>query len=201
MYLDTVSRRLDGVIVGTDLDGVGYSFVEALRRFARSLGLPVSDSPPKNWDFFIDEWGWTMTQFLEVFTTGIDAGVIFREGRPMYGFAAGMRALKAAGATIYIVTDRNAGTPGVAPASTIAWLDANRIPYDGITFTGKKVVPCRGFDIFIDDGPHNVAALTDAGIRCVVQSASYNRQTSAPNGRVDNFGQYVRMIQNEFGHD
>ena len=71
--------------------------------------------------------------------------------------------LSDAGVWIRIITHRLCVNWGhtVAVEDTVAWLDRTGVPYRDLCFLGRK--PKVEADAYIDDGPHNVAALPGRG--------------------------------------
>jgi hypothetical protein len=151
--------------VGNDVDGVHYPFVDTLRLYsADRLGIDISTMPDAEcWDFMTDQWGWTVSEFLERYAAGVLDGHIFWTGDPMDGSAAGMRRLADAGHHIVVVTSR--AIPGVdaelAATATAHWFDTHQIPYHELHISSDKT----GFDtdIFIEDHVVNYDALEAAG--------------------------------------
>lgn len=151
-------------VIGVDLDGVTYPYVDTLRTWLVSQGLYLADQLPNEtcWEFFTEQWGMTLEQFIAHNTEAVNAGFMFRYGIPLPGALASIDAMKRAGHTIHIVTDRAFGSPGASKASTLEWLADWDIPWDGLTFARDKTV-IRA-DLFIDDKPQNVAELRAAGV-------------------------------------
>ena len=195
-------KPLTGVTVWFDIDGVGYDFVGVLRQYGRDLGLNIPDGEPQCWDFFESQWHMTLEQFMILLELCTNSGIMFRVGGTMPGYVAGIRRLKAAGAQIYFITNRFVGAPGVAAAGTIWWLDRVDLrqgrDYDGIAFAADKVPPCAGATIVIDDSPHNWRDLTDAGIRCVLLDAPYNRDCAGAE-RVATIEEFTALVLLDYG--
>ena len=68
-----------------------------------------------------------------------------------------------------------------AVADTVQWLDAERIPYRDICFLGRK--PEVEADCYVDDAPHNIAALRASGNDVIVFDQPYNRDAADPRAR------------------
>ena len=170
--------------IGFDLDGVMYDFVGALRSYiSASTGRPAETMPdPTCWNFFADDWGMSLDQFLAACTAGVDAGVIFRVGDPYPGAAAGTAALLAAGHRVHIVTDRaSMGAPGFAAQHTSQWLAQHNITFTSLTVTADK--RSVHTDAFIEDRPENYLALREYGVDAFLRTHAYNEHVDTPPAR------------------
>src|SRR3546814_7620104 len=105
---------------------------------------------------------------------------MFRKMPALPGVAEALWRLSDAGVWIRIITHRLCVNWGhaVAVADTVAWLDETGIPYRDICFLGAK--PEVEAHCYIDDGPHNVVALREAGNHVIVYDASYNLDLDGP---------------------
>ena len=90
------------------------------------------------------------------------------------GCAEALWRLSDAGVWIRIITHRLVVHWGhqIAVGDTVAWLDANNIPYRDLCFLGRK--PEVEADLYVDDAPHNVEALRAAGNQVIVFDQPYN---------------------------
>jgi 5'-nucleotidase len=66
-------------------------------------------------------------------------------------------------------------------ADTAVWLDQHDIPYRDLCFIGDKAMV--GADLYIDDSPHNIVNLREAGRTAVVFDQRYNRHLDGPSVR------------------
>ena len=100
---------------------------------------------------------------------------MFRTMPPMDGVADALWRLSDAGVWIRIITHRLVTNWGHAlmVGDTVEWLDANRIPYRDLCFLGRK--PEVQASAYIEDAPHNVAALRAGGNTVIVFDQPYNR--------------------------
>ena len=91
-----------------------------------------------------------------------------------------LRKLSKAGVRIRIITHRLVTNWGHARivSDTVEWLDTNRIPYRDLCFLGAK--PEAQADAYVEDAPHNVAALRAGGNTVVVFDQPYNRELDGP---------------------
>lgn len=152
--------------IGIDLDGCVYDFVDSLRQYLVLYeGWDPDELPPETcWGFFWTDWGIPFAEFKRLCDDGVDRRQIFYHGAPIddyRGHSVGaLCALKAAGHSLHIVTDRNFGTHSAS--NTARWLGHFEIPFDSLTFSADKT--CVPTDVFIDDRPGNVETLRAAGV-------------------------------------
>ena len=191
------------MIVGVDLDGVGYRFDDALRLWAHmTYDIPLASmGEPEVWDYPVHQYGWTQQEFYDRFNEAIEAGFMFSYGTPYDGFVEGLHALRDAGHFVHIVTARgHAGPPGMVVALTAQWLAEWGAPYDAITFCKDKTAVRT--DYFIEDKAETFHALRAAGVQCFLQDRRYNRNVGAWQDptldayRVFCFTQFVETILN-----
>lgn len=181
--------------IGLDLDGVVYNFVAALRDYiVLTTGRAAASMPDAlTWNFYCDQWGLTLKEFLTFMEEAVNAGYLFRTGVPMEGVIEGTAALIDAGHEIHIVTDRSVGLPGLAAELTRAYLAEHAIAHTTLTIAADKTsVPT---DVFIEDRPENYLSLRAAGVDAFLRSHPYNLHVATPAGRrVANFSEFVERI-------
>lgn len=186
----TPNRTLD---IGIDLDGVVYSFVDAMRASVHAeTGRPLASMPAATcWHFYDTDWGMELSEFLAHFKTGINNGHIFAVGEPIPGAIDGLTALAAAGHRLHLITDRGApGDPAIALASTRAWLAEHSVPHTSLTISADKtVVP--NLATFLDDRVENYEALEAAGMNPFLMDTSTNQGYPA---RRATWAQFVSQV-------
>ena len=170
--------------LGLDLDGVCADYLSEFRyHAARSLGVDLSSLPePRTWGFADAGWFTDEAQFLAVHADAVRDG-LFRSVQPFPGVAEALWRLSDAGVHIRVITHRLLVNRehGVAGTDTIAWLDRHNIPFRDLCFVGRKAQVDA--DVYIDDAPHNVAALREAGRDVIVFDAPYNTDLAGPRAR------------------
>lgn len=176
--------------VGIDLDGVVYDFAASVRYWLwLSEGRPLGSMPdPTCWEFFSEQWGLSLDEFLSACDAGVDAGVIFRVGDPHPYSVATLQFLDQMGHRLHIVTDRTFGTR--SQQNTAEWLADNEIPYTSLTFSADKT--CVPADIFIDDRPKNYDDLKAAGGNPVLMHRPWNQDH--PGRRVFGWHQFLDEV-------
>lgn len=152
--------------IGLDIDNVLYPWSTVMTRWTeRRKGLlpGTLDDIALSWTWYKDQWGMGSGEFLEHFTAGVQAGVIFAEGDPTQGSVSTARRLHNAGHRLHYVTDRaiDGVTKEHAYNVTHRWLHDAGFPVDTLTITGDKASVKT--DVFLDDAPHNIEGLVAAG--------------------------------------
>jgi 5'-nucleotidase len=170
-------------ILGVDLDGVCADYTAGIRRVvADERGISPDDLPAeRSWGF--EEWGLGDGEFERIHHKAVSELHLLRDLPAIEGCADALWRLSDAGIWIRIITHRLYVNWGhqVAVSDTVAWLDQARIPYRDLCFLGTK--PQVEADAYIDDAPHNVEALRQAGNAVIVFDQPYNRDLPGPRAR------------------
>lgn len=168
-------------VLGLDLDNATLDYTGGFRRFvSEKTGTPPEQLPaPKNWSYV--QSGWPLRDekhFLETHTEAVRAGM-FRDLEAYAGASEALWDLSNKGVYIRIVTHRLATNFNhqTAAADTLYSLDTANIPFRDICFVANKVEVAA--NCWLDDAPHNVTALREAGNTVIVADfdpeATYNR--------------------------
>jgi 5'-nucleotidase len=177
-----VSSKTD-FILGVDLDGVCGDYSAALQAVvAAHKGVDPATLPrQRSWDF--REWGLTADEFDRLHQEAVLEHGIFRTMPVMEGAPDALWRLSDAGVWIRIITHRLYVNWGhaVAVADTVTWLDEVGIPYRDLCFLGTK--PQVEADCYVEDAPHNVAALRANGAHVIVFDQPYNQGVGGPRAR------------------
>lgn len=166
-------------ILGVDLDGVVAKYTQGLARFVEQETGCYTLPEPTTWNF--DNWGFKSGDFMKYHSAFVkDHGLHRLE--PMEEASYFLNKLSDLEVWIRIVTHRLVvpQAHGIAAGDTIEWLENNNIPYRDICFMESK--PDVNCDLYIDDGPHNIKALQEAGKETIVFDQPYNQ--NCPGGRV-----------------
>ncbi len=161
-------------ILGVDLDNVCADYTAGFRKFVSAeLDIdPTELGPITSWGH--KEWGIDDEQFKELHSKAVSNG-LHRDLPLVEGAADALWRLSDAGIWIRVITHRlyTNWSHEKAVSDTVAWLDKHRIPYRDLCFLGAK--PQVEADIYIDDAPHNVAGLREAGNLVITFDQPYNR--------------------------
>ena len=184
------------MIVGWDLDGVGYIFGASVRNYLTSIGLEVADPTDEfrsHWNFF-EFWGMTADDFAKHCDDGVDAGYIFAPGDDVTraGFFDSVRRVKEAGHTNVVITHRYQGTPGKAEELTHQWLEPVKDVIDEIFFTKNKTV--RWTDVFVEDNKDNYDNLASAGTNAFLINRPWNAPYDDGRKRINDVVDYADLI-------
>ena len=169
--------------IGVDVDGV-------LRDFVGELLIQYSRDFPDHEVQAITEWD--LHNFFPigkaVYTYAFDtrAKEIFEGADPYPGAYSAMIALKERGHEIVYVTTQPRGKE----IHTLNWLLKHGFPYSGLVITAiKDIANC---DVYIDDGPHNIKALREAGKLAVCFNQPWNRFVTGD--RVKTLQEFVEIV-------
>jgi len=167
-------------VLGVDLDGVCGDHAEAFRRVvAIERGIDLSSLPQQQtWNF--TEWDMDRQEFERLHRLAVVEHRMFRTMPVIPGAAETLWRLSDAGVWIRLITHRLYTNWGhaVAVADTVGWLDEHSIPYRDLCFLGDK--PQVEANAYVDDAPHNVAALRASGADAVIFSQPYNSDVEQP---------------------
>ena len=165
---------------GVDLDGVCADYTLGFRDIvAQHRGVdPETLTLERSWGF--QEWGIDDAEFNELHRYAVAELHMLRDLAQLEGCADALWRLSDAGIWIRIITHRLYTNWGHAAAigDTVTWLDNAQIPYRDICFLGTK--PEVEADAYIDDAPHNIDALREAGNDVIVFDQPYNRHLDGP---------------------
>lgn len=172
-------------VLGLDLDGVCGDYEAAFRTYvARSLRVSEAElGPQTTWSFVGSGWPIRDEEhFRQLHADAVRRGM-FRAMPAIEGASEALWRLSDAGVHIRIITHRLCvnGVHRTAAADTVEWLDVENLPYRDICFIADK--PTVGADVYVDDAPHNIAALRAAGQQAIVFDQRYNQHVPGPRAR------------------
>ncbi len=161
-------------ILGLDLDGVTGNYHDAFTQLAAHyLGRPEHELPaPTQWGYA--DWGLTTDEYLDLHNRAVADG-LFTQLQPMPGAVDTLQQLSREGVHIRVITHRilGKGQHYQVVTDTVKWLDDHRVPYWDLCFVrAKQQIDA---DVFLDDAPHNIANLREAGFPAIVFDAPYNQ--------------------------
>ena len=167
-------------VFAVDLDGVCAQHTEAFRPIvAKETGVAESDLPlVRDWNFAA--WGLSEDEFELLHSKAVKDYRMFLHMDVMEGCAEALWRLSDAGVRIRIVTHRLYSNWGhqVTVSDTVEWLDKNQIPYRDICFLANKSTVDA--NAYVEDAPHNVEQLRQAGAHVIVYDQPYNQQMEGP---------------------
>ncbi len=179
-------------VFGVDLDGVCADYHLGFRDVvAAELGVdPETLERPTQWGY--QHWGIDADNFNRLHKLGVTEKRMLRSLPVIEGCPEALWRLSDLGVWIRIITHRLYVNWGhaVTVSDTVTWLDEHRIPYRDICFLGDK--PQVGAHAYIDDAPHNIKALREAGQTVIVFDQPYNRGFEGP--RAHNWTEVEELI-------
>jgi len=179
-------------VLGVDLDGVCADYSAGFREVvAADRGIDPDDLPmPTRWGFH--HWGLDDTDYARLHKLAVTDKRMLRHLPAIEGCADALWRLSDLGAWIRIITHRLYVNWGhaITVSDTVAWLDEHRIPYRDICFLGAK--PQVEADAYIDDAPHNIVALREAGNTVIIFDQPYNRELDGY--RAENWGEVEELV-------
>lgn len=186
-------KKLNGVIIGVDLDGVCSDFYGRMREIAAEWFERPVEELTTDVSHGLPEWGVTGTeQYESLHRFAVTQRELFKSSPMIPGARKYLRLLSDEGARVRIITHRlfihyfhNA-----AVSQTIDWLDANGIPYWDLCF--MKAKEQVGADVYVEDAPANVERLREKGHFTICFANSTNKDVSAP--RAENWKQVYEFI-------
>lgn len=176
-----------------DLDGVVADYVEGLRRsLASERGdLPEDYTTDVDWSF--TQWGLSLEEFFAAHRRAVMSDQIFATMPPIEGAVAGIGRLVDHGVRVRIVTKRFVveGDKARAATDTAGWLDYCKIPYHDLCLLSSDKSTCAA-DLYLDDAPHVIEGLREAGLRAVVFDQPWNRDVEGE--RVHGWAEAVEVV-------
>lgn len=158
----------DAFVLGVDLDGVCADYTSGFRHIvADATGTdPALLGDPTHWEF--SQSGWPIRDrdhYMALHKHAVLEHRLFATMDEIPGASDALWRLSDAGVYIRIITHRLVVNWGhdIAVGDTVSWLQAPRsdgrprIPYRDVCFCANKADV--GADAYVDDAPHNVAAL------------------------------------------
>jgi 5'(3')-deoxyribonucleotidase len=195
----------DGRVIAIDLDETCVHYLDALcgelEQFARETGSDWSDLPfPDTWSLV--EAGWfDSDEDYKDFHAYCVADGIYSRLEPEPHVAECLWDLHRDGWKIHVLTSRFVvgEQNAIVVSDTATNLDRCGIPYDSITVTEDK----RGViaDVYIDDSPHQISSLANAGRNVIVYTQPYNsgiENECRTLGRAGNWYEVVDIIRDVF---
>lgn len=167
------TRQPGRLRIGVDFDGVLFDHVPyVLRGFRDRYGIDLAAEGMRYWDYFqyravqeADLSWWCVHKVLRE----IETDMVLHQEPPRDEAAAGiMKQWMHDGHRVEVVTARHPESE----AATLNFLEHNGIPHDRLVM-GARIK--TGYDVLIDDAPHNVLTAAAAGSLALLMDHPYNR--------------------------
>jgi hypothetical protein len=179
--------------VGVDLDGVCYSFDDAVKQsLVTHRGWHPDKCPPStSWEFY-EDWGLSLDEFLDAVSEGINAGLIFETGEPYEGTKKALQRIVDAGHDLHVITARGLGNPGIVEGATARWVKTHLPKVKSLTFSrDKTIVPT---DMMIDDNLDNYDQLEAAGCYVWLYDQPWNQVPGDDRRRVTSMEEFAEIV-------
>jgi 5'(3')-deoxyribonucleotidase len=191
-------------VLGVDLDGVCADYTEGFRvHVAEALGKDPRELPdPRTWELTQAGWGIKDTEHYYMLHQQAVHNHLFATMREIPGASDVLWRLSDAGVHIRVITHRLLlnGDHALVVSDTVKWLQAprsdgrSRIPYRDLAFLSDKTGV--GADLYIDDAPHNIAALRKAHRDVICFAQPYN--TDVGGLRAANWDDVERIVMERY---
>ncbi len=183
-------------VFGVDLDGVVADYTAGFAEFVASERRITAASLPLQRSYDFSEWGLAPGEYERLHGRAVRDHGLLASLPPIEGAAEALWRLSDVGVWIRVITHRLYvnWVHATAVADTVHWLDQQRIPYRDICFLGNK--PEVEADCYVDDAPHNIAALRAGGNYVIVFDQPYNRDEGEP--RAHNWQEVERLVMDRF---
>lgn len=170
----TGARPIDRALrVAVDFDGVLFDHVPyLLRGFRDAHGIDLEDEGFRHWDFFqyraVREKNLTWN-CVKAVLAAIDTDPLLHSHPPRDAYACiVMQRWMDRGHRVEVVTAREP----TARATTESFLQQHGIPHDALVMGASRKT---GYDVLVDDAPHNVLMAAADGGLALLMDHPYNR--------------------------
>lgn len=184
-------------VLGVDLDGVCGDYLGSLKNFLHTSGQDVPDLEASNWDLVKAGWFKDRESYNQAHKEAVLNG-IFTSMPEIKGASDALWELSDNEIHIRVVTHRLGayGDHGFVVSDTVRWLQAPRadgrprIPFRDLCFLGTKEAIAS--ELHIDDAPHVIEAMREAGHDVLIFDAPYNRHLAGP--RANSWSEVVDFV-------
>jgi 5'(3')-deoxyribonucleotidase len=184
--------------VALDLDNTTGDFTDGFRQFLGQMqGMTAEQAAarfpdPHNYEYDVSGWFADRPEFRAAFHDAEKDGIYAK--MPMYvGAREALQELVADGKVeIHVVTARDKKWQ----KDTLAWLQANNVPFTSLTHTEAKEL--TDMDVYIDDANHQLTKLRDSGKAVIAFNQLYNTELDETMPRVNSWADIpavVRVVQ------
>ncbi len=175
--------------LGIDIDDVIFPWYDRADTLCTIAGI-TNGKEPKHWEMW-EDYGCTKQQWLDVIEQGSVSGDLYH-APPMPGANEALHRLHDAGHVIHLVTARGYFAHGdLIRKHTVDWLFHWDIPHDSLTFAKDKTFVKA--DVWVDDGGHNVDALTAMGQTVWLHTQQHNSEHEHPH-RVESLEMFANLV-------
>lgn len=171
-------------IIGLDLDGTCGDYNRMLWNIGKELGTVTGDTytPATTYDMVEDGWFASTPDFLATHKVLCERGGLAKLAPLEAGLNEAVKAMKAAGHTVKVVTARIMDNHSDDLNTQVAkdthhWLSRHIPSIDpaDVIVTDHRSKGKFDIDIYIDDSPGQIRSLTGIGRKVIIRDQDYNQ--------------------------
>lgn len=184
------------VVLAVDLDEVCFGYLPALRAYLAKQGIEVPASDPEVFSLMEAGWFEAIEDFHRHHSAAVEAG-LYTQLQMLEGASKTLWELHEAGYENNIITSRFVvkRQHRLVVTQTAEALDAADIPYSNLAFLANKTRFLA--DAYLDDGPHNITPLREAGRYVIRVNQLYNSKLEGPSA--SNWSEIRELLWERFG--
>lgn len=184
------------VILGVDLDEVCFEYLTGFRNWLSTRGYEVPEGMPTTFSLTEARWFATSEEFKELHGKAVDEG-LYKTLPVIPGASKNLWDLRNSGYEINIITSRFvvSGQHRKVVTQTAEAIDDANLPYSNISFLKNKMNFLA--DAYLDDGPHNITPLREAGRFVIRIHLDYNGDLGGPSA--DTWDESREILRERFG--
>lgn len=184
------------IVLGVDLDEVCLDYLGDIKLVLTELGYTIPEGQPSSWSLVDSGWVRTEEDFLKRHSEAVVNG-LYRRLKLLPGAHEMLWDLERAGYQIDFITSRFVVKRQhlLVVQQTAEALDFHDLPYSNLMFQKTKTRFLA--DAYIDDGPHNIIPLREAGRFVVKMNQPYNAALEGP--EADNWWITRDILKARFG--
>lgn len=191
-----ISNPVEPIILAVDLDEVCFDYLGGLRARLEAKGLIIPAGKNTSWSLMKSGWVESEEEYKRHHAEAVLEG-LYKGLAVLPGAKENMKDLSSSGYELNIITSRFVipGQHEIVVRETAEALDEARLPYSNIMFQRNKVRFLA--DAYLDDGPHNIEALRQAGRYVIKMNQLYNMYLGGP--EADNWYEARQLLRERFG--
>jgi len=184
------------IVLAVDLDEVCFDYLGGFRKRLEAKGLILPAGKSTSWSLQKSGWVTSEEEYKKYHAEAVLDG-LYRGLDVLPGARENMRDLSDSGYELNIITSRFVipGQHQIVVRETAEALDNAKIPYANIMFQKNKVRFLA--DAYLDDGPHNIEALRDAGRYVIKMNQLYNMYLGGASA--DDWDEARQILRERFG--
>ena len=185
-------------VLGLDLDGTCADFYGRMREIAAVYTKQALADLPTDVEWSLSNWGIGEDDYENFHRYAVVEHQLFETMPPLPGAPEALDRLAKEGIRIRIITHRLilSSLHEMTVLQSVRWLDAHHIPYWDLCFMREK--DDVNADLYVEDAPHNVLRLQEAGADVVVFANSTNVALEHTSNRVATWDEAEATIRDRY---